>query len=120
MSPLIGFTHLKDKILDGTKRQTIRRARKHPIQVGDKLILYWHLRQKDCEKLGEATCTQIIHTPWRHLKMMLLQTDLCQRDGFTTGQEAVQWFENTHKPQPDDIFTIIRWGELSNQTEKPV
>jgi predicted transcriptional regulator len=57
--PLIGFTVFKDKILSGEKTQTIRKLRKNPIIVGDHLYLYWHLRQKDCEKLGEATCTEV-------------------------------------------------------------
>ena len=58
--PLIGFTVFKEKILDGTKTQTTRKFRKHPIKVGDKLYLYWHTRQKDCEKLGEAICTEVM------------------------------------------------------------
>ena len=63
---LLGFTVFKDKLLDGSKRQTIRKLRKRPIKVGDRLHLYWHLRRKDCEKLEESffalqreiTCTE--------------------------------------------------------------
>ena len=68
--PLLGFTTFKDKLLDGTKKQTVRKLRKHPIKVGDKLYLYWHLRQKDCEKLGEGVCT-FSHKIWIHNEYML-------------------------------------------------
>lgn len=40
-----------DLIEAGTKRQTIRAARKYPIKVGDKLYLYTGLRTKYCRKL---------------------------------------------------------------------
>jgi len=58
--PLIGFTKLKEKLLDGSKTQTIRKPRKHPIKVGDKLFIYWKLRTKSCEKLGEGLVTKIV------------------------------------------------------------
>lgn len=68
MSPLLGFTVFKEKILDGTKTQTIRKLRKRPIKEGDKLYLYWYLRQKDCEKLGESICTEEFVKPWGMLR----------------------------------------------------
>jgi len=58
--PLLGFTKLKEKLLDGTKTQTIRKPRKNPIKEGDKLFVYWKLRTKECEKLGEAVVTKIV------------------------------------------------------------
>jgi len=57
---LLGFTKLKEKLLDGTKTQTIRKPRKHPIKVGDKLYIYWKLRTKECEKLGEAIVSKVV------------------------------------------------------------
>lgn len=60
MMPLLGFTKLKKKLLDGTKTQTIRKPRKTPFKVGDKLFVYWKLRTKQCEKLGEAVVTKIV------------------------------------------------------------
>lgn len=41
----------------GTKTQTIRRKRKHPIRIGDRLVLYTGMRTKQCRKLLEATCS---------------------------------------------------------------
>jgi len=61
--PLLGFTKFKPKLKDGSKRTTIRRPRKNPIEVGDTLYLYWKLRTKDCEKLGEGICTRKITKP---------------------------------------------------------
>lgn len=40
----------------GAKRQTIRKVRKQPIAVGDRLYLYTGMRTKDCRKLGEGLC----------------------------------------------------------------
>jgi len=61
--PLLGFTKLKSKLLDGSKTQTIRKPRKYPLKVGDKLFVYWKLRTKECEKLGEARITSIVRKP---------------------------------------------------------
>lgn len=57
--PLLGFSKLKDKLLNGSKTQTIRKPRKRPFKLGDKLYIYWHLRQRDCEKLGEGIVTKL-------------------------------------------------------------
>ena len=62
--PLLGFTKLKEKLLDGSKTQTIRKPRKNPLKVGDKLFIYWKLRTKECEKLGEALITKIVRTSY--------------------------------------------------------
>jgi hypothetical protein len=49
---------MKEKVRDGSKRQTVRKLRKRPIKVGDKLILFWKQRSKLCERLKEAVCLQ--------------------------------------------------------------
>ena len=56
--PALNFTILKEKVKDGSKRQTIRLLRLHPFRVGDRLYLYYHMRQRDCEKLAEAVCME--------------------------------------------------------------
>ncbi len=58
--PLLGFTVLKDKLLDGSKTQTIRLPRKRPFKQGDKLYIYWKPRTKQCEKLGEGVISSVI------------------------------------------------------------
>lgn len=80
--PLLGFTKLKDKLLDGSKTQTIRKPRKHPLKVGDKLFIYWKLRTKSCEKLGEAVITKIMRTVFWHLT-----EEDAAKDGFANRKE---------------------------------
>lgn len=57
---LLGFSVMKEKLLDGSKTQTIRAPRKRLFKVGEKVYIYWHLRQKDCEKLGEGEITSVV------------------------------------------------------------
>lgn len=75
--PLLGFTKLKSKLLDDSKTQTIRKPRKHPLKVGDKLFVYWKLRTKQCEKLGEARITKIVRK-----SLLNLTEDEAVKDGF--------------------------------------
>lgn len=75
--PLLGFTKLKEKLLDGSKTQTIRKPRKHPLKVGDKLFIYWKLRTKECEKLGEAVITKIERKP-----ILTITEEEAVKDGF--------------------------------------
>jgi len=75
--PLLGFTKLKRQLLNGSKTQTIRKPRKHPIRKGDKLFIYWKLRTKECEKLGEAIVTKIVR---KALGAFTLKD--IQKDGF--------------------------------------
>lgn len=130
--PLIGFTVFKDKILDGSKRQTIRKRRKHPIKIFDRLYLYWHLRQKDCVKLGEATCLdefliQIHSEYWAGKQRPLLQIynknskvwteltpeetlEIAHSDGFQGEDGFLDWFIRHYGS--GETFQVIRWGEL--------
>ena len=135
--PLIGFTVFKDKLLSGEKRQTIRKLRKRPFRVDDKLYLYWHLRRKDCEKIGEAICreTFFIET-FSGITLCNSETfnygcilrfenlesgrfcrdldpneveDLAKRDGFSNGREMLEWLLK-HYPDMNEItFQVVRW-----------
>ena len=107
MSPLIGFTVLKDKVQSGEKRQTIRRHRKLPVKVGNILYLYWHLRQKDCELLRVEKCVETFTKPWGMLKV---SEEIAKRDGFKSSTEMREWFNKTHHlPDDKDLFDVIRW-----------
>jgi hypothetical protein len=128
--PLIGFTVFKEKILSEEKTQTIRKPRKHPIKVGDKLYLYWHTRQKDCEKLGETICTEtfpilIYQNYWFNKQRLFISEhngkqfiptetnrfkEIVQRDGFKDADEMLKFFVS-HYPLPE-IFQVIRWKEI--------
>lgn len=102
---LIGFTVFKEKILDGSKRQTIRVPRKRPIKWGESLYLYWHLRRKDCQLLRIAHCNAVFNMRWADMKNNL---ELALKDGFKGLDDFRAWFAR-YNPNDDTIFTIIRW-----------
>lgn len=108
MSPLLGFTKQKDKLLDGSKTQTIRKPRKHPIKVGDKLYIYWKLRTKYCIKLGEATVTKIVTK-----KLVDITNEDAVKDGFINLSEFDRLFHEEMHPHASmqDEFDVIsfRW-----------
>lgn len=114
----------------GEKRQTIRAHRTHPIYVGDHLYLYTGMRTKQCRKLGEAVCTEIVPVKIfkggsTFLGDSLLgprqMEKLAIADGFTAGdgsryrvracEKMVDWFEKTHGLPFRGV--LIRWGEVS-------
>jgi len=134
--PLLGFTvpgH-KEKILSGEKRQTIRKLRKYSIKINDRLYLYWHLRQKDCEKLGESVCTETFYMmfPLReghpachfddspsfmsqgHTMTVEEMEDLAKRDGFASFDELVSAVKRLHG-STGGFFQVIRWGRLEKK-----
>lgn len=105
---LIGFTVFKEKILDGSKAQTIRKSRKVPIRVGEPLYLYWHLRRPDCEKLGVAKCSEVFIRRWSEMKNDL---ELAKRDGFDSLYEFRSWFAR-YNPHDETKFMIVRWMDF--------
>lgn len=106
MSPLLGFTKLRDKLVDGSKTQTIRKPRKHPIKVGDKLFIYWMLRTKGCEKLGEGIVTKM----QRKFLGEMTNRDAVL-DGFSNRKEMMKLFYEMHSEEDclGGIFDIITW-----------
>lgn len=92
--PLLGFTVCKAEIKDGRKQQTIRAFRKRSFQIDDQLFIHWHLRQKDCEKFGEAPLTQLFllsPSEMRHCE------EIAHWDGFSTAVEMWAWFQERAK-----------------------
>jgi len=105
MSPLVGFTTFKEKLIDGSKTQTIRRPRKYPIKVGDTLYLYWKLRTNQCQKLGEGRVTKVVTK-----KLEEMTNDDAKKDGFVDIVEFMDLFTLMHpKAYMDDDFDIITW-----------
>lgn len=123
--PALPFSVFKEKILDGSKRQTIRAIRKRPIKVGDKLYLWWKQRTPDREKLGEANCINIApitirkdgysiqsekffnsgeFTDYLSLSLMAIA------DGFKDWQELVEFFENSHGLPFEGV--VIQWDSI--------
>lgn len=107
--PLLGFTMLLDKLLDGSKTQTIRLPRKKPIVEGDALFVYWRLRTKQCRKLGIAYAHSVVR------KRLSEITELdAQRDGFTNLLEFKKAFCELHPGlRTDTEVDVIRfvWGK---------
>lgn len=116
--PALNFTVFREKILDGTKLQTIRRKRKHDICVGDRLYLYWGQRTSNCEKLAESTCIKLQDfainiegvffvdgTPLNSAQ----SEELAISDGFCNSEELRNFFVSKYG-LPVDQMVIIYWG----------
>ena len=110
--PSLSFSVFRDKIERGEKRQTIRRARKRPIKVGDKLYLYWHQRQKDCRPIlvnGESVviCIDSYSLTWAELSA--LARYMAKLDGFDSPKAFREFFESHYHPKPETLFDVILW-----------
>lgn len=102
----VSFTVFTDKILNGEKRQTIRKAgpKWAKVKVGDKLTLYTGLRTKQCRKLGEAEVESIedikIHTLQYGIGNFLYGVEL-NRQGLYAAEcfeiAKADGFDNIHK-----------------------
>lgn len=99
--PAISFSVFKEKVLDGSKRQTIRAHRKNPIKSGDKLYLYWKQRSPECEKLGEAICSRAtaieitknnFTLPYIFASTMPVLNAFAIADGFDNWEKLVEFF----------------------------
>lgn len=106
-------------ILDGSKRQTIRRRRKRPTRSGDVLQLYTGLRTKNCRLLRVADCTSVvpirIHVRMKHVYLsgLRLKDDhvesFAKRDGFENVNEFFAFFERYPDSVLDEELEVICW-----------
>lgn len=104
--PILNFQkQFADKVKNGTKRQTIRKLRKHPIKIDDILYLYTGLRTKNCEKIGQNICNnveyiEILHDGFWILSDKILNDKelelLAEKDGFKDFDEMCKWFSKNH------------------------
>lgn len=104
----ISFSVFKEKIIDDTKKQTIRRPRKHPINVGDKLQLYWKLRTKETELLKEVICKEVISID---IYDILFDEVIAKNDGFDNAFQMRDFFYSHYSDILDKHidFVIIKW-----------
>jgi len=111
--PVISFSTLKDKILSGEKRQTIRPKRSDwwlKFKKGDKLIGYWKLRTKERELLFVSELSEDpFVVKWRDFT-----DELMHMDGFKDLETAnKEWFIPKYGKDgeiiPDMEFIVIRW-----------
>ncbi|HLG35546.1 MAG TPA: ASCH domain-containing protein [Bacteroidia bacterium] len=92
------------QVQNGTKRQTIRKRRKRPIKIGDKLFLYTGMRTKSCVKLGEGVCIETVPVTIHNTCLMLYNRAvpgieahrLAHNDGFESLDMMLRWFRKTH------------------------
>jgi len=99
-------------IVYGEKAQTIRKVRKNPTKVGQRIYLYTGMRTKHCRKLGEGEIisvepfgilkdgTYLVGNLF-HLGENSFDEDctgelLAQADGFNSYSEFVKFFEDTY------------------------
>ena len=110
--PLLGFTKLKDKLLDGSKTQTIRKPRKHPIQVGDKLYVYWKLRTKECEKLGLSKIVKI-----ERKYLIELTEEEVRKDVFLDRRNLTEWFLGKYGKNVGEMqFDVITFEPIRKES----
>jgi len=87
----VGFTVCRDKILRGEKQTTIREPRKREWKDGDILNLFWGLRTEFCYRLFDVPLERI-----ERIKLNDLTEEIALADGFTSLDECLSWFKNTH------------------------
>ncbi len=117
---------LKEQILSGEKKQTIRKLRKTPFKKGDRLDLYFHLRKPECESLGSFTCTDAfyirIYPSMRSIQLCDLEgkpstfmsgleiLEVAQRDGFKNVDALFTALQGMHGPiDNSQVWQVIRW-----------
>ena len=110
--PAINFAkRFVASIIDGTKRQTIRKPRMTPIRPGDMLSLYTGMRTKDCRLIKTVKCLSVHEiiicqgyiVNQGHDETLLL----AKEDGFQTVQEFFDFFRS--KYDLPAAMVIIRW-----------
>jgi len=91
-------------VLNGTKHQTIRATRKHPIKVGDVLYLFTGMRTKECLRLRVTCCTRVrqiridqarVRIGMRDLTLIEIKA-LAAADGFLDPSLFVDFFQCNH------------------------
>lgn len=119
--PAISFSTMKDKIISGEKKQTIRPKRSDywlGYEEGDYLVGYWRMRTEGAsEKLFES---QLSEDPF----ICYLNPDkyndgygavnflesLAERDGFDSMAKMIQWFKDKYGEEYQDMeFVVLRW-----------
>ena len=110
MMPSISFSTMKAKLLSGEKKQTIRPYRTDwwtRWEEGDRLVGYWMMRTKQCEKLFDSRFSEdpliiIVNDIKR-------DEELARRDGFDSCQQAWdEWFF-PHYGNTVWEYVVLRW-----------
>jgi len=107
--PSISFSTLKNKLLNGEKKQTIRPRRTDywlRFRKGDPIHVYWRMRTRECEKLFESKLSE---DPFI-ITMGDFTDELMRRDGFISVFDALEkWFLPHYGWVKDKEFVVLRW-----------
>lgn len=96
---LLRFTKLIPSVRNHTKTQTMRKPRKRPFKVGDKLQVYVS------EKLGDAKVTTIKRKRLRDITL-----EDAQRDGFRSIEDCQKCLMRMHKCTLNQEFDIVEYN----------
>lgn len=106
------------KILDGTKVHTVRRRRKRPTVMGDRLLLYTGMRTKECECIAVTTCVKVEHIEirptmqrmWINGEFQLWKEEhmFIRADGFAVMEDFYAFFLRYKRPVLNN-FQVIWW-----------
>ncbi len=122
--PALNFqARFADAVERGEKRQTVRRVRKRPIVVWDRLHLFTGQRTTGCRRLGTETCLYVnpitidvgkraIHVVCNKFSggTVLKRCDndaFATRDGFASSEEMFDWFKKRYGCLFEGV--LIQW-----------
>ncbi|HZM24555.1 MAG TPA: ASCH domain-containing protein [Anaerolineales bacterium] len=126
-----------EMVKSGSKTQTIRKKRTPPIKTGDHLTLWTGMRTKQCEPLGDATCTKVLPVKIRlgYKDIWLWDEsseypdsdgeivgnfyqlnqeqaeDFVKADGFNNQDEFFEFFKNVPPDVLQDLMVVIYWRQ---------
>lgn len=115
------------KILDGTKRGTIRAERKRHARPGEPLQLYTGMRTKACHLIARATCASIepiyirpelggyVTLPFRGEKISdrLALNDFARADGFEGWTDMIEFWLREHPNTETFSGVHITWRDIT-------
>ncbi len=94
------------------KSTTIRKKRKNPVKKGDRLFLYFGLKTKYCQKLGEIICVKaedirmvvVPSTDGYDLSIIIDGVEMsaaeinafAKKDGFASVKDLIRWFKKAY------------------------
>jgi hypothetical protein len=94
-------------VKSGVKQTTIRLTHKHPIKPGDALHLYTGMRTKNCSKLLDTVCKEVLPI----VIMLDERAVYLKRDGRSMAQltddEIVSLAMTEGFPCPDEFFSFF-------------
>lgn len=114
-------------ILAGTKRQTVRGARKRHARPGEAVQIYTGMRTKHCRLIGRATCLDVLPITFMFSNGEGSQDDLilcagldhlgdldafARADGFANWAELCAFWRKNHPGVDEFHGVLIRWGDL--------